>query len=196
MLESRGVLAEGEVSQVAWCVLAFLSDMHAHGIYYGDMKPGNVILKDMYPCDAEHGGGCLNVRVVDFGCSQLVSNSGPLRALSGSPLFLAPEILDGAYSLPADMWAFGVMLYMLIANRLPFWLEPIEQLEGLDLDALSTAVHYTPVLFAGAKWRGVSEDLKDLICGLLEKDPARRLTAEKAMAHPWFAQARETCGLA
>lgn len=62
---------------------------------------GNVILKDVYPCGSE--GGCLNVRVVDFGCSQLVVPGTPLRGMSGSPLFVAPEIIGGAYGLPADM---------------------------------------------------------------------------------------------
>ncbi|KXZ55059.1 hypothetical protein GPECTOR_3g217 [Gonium pectorale] len=195
LLDTRGVLTEGELSQVAWCVLTFLSDMHKSSIYYGDMKPGNVILKDIYPCNSDPG--CLAVRVIDFGCSQLVSGAqdsgAPLRAMAGSPLFLAPEILSGAYGLPADMWAFGVTLYMLVCNRMPFWLEPISALESSDIEAINLAIRYNPVLFAGAQWRGVSEDLKDLICGLLEKDPARRLTAEQAMQHAWFTSARDMC---
>ncbi|PNH11578.1 Calcium-dependent protein kinase 13 [Tetrabaena socialis] len=193
MLDTRGVLKEAELGQVAWCVLTFLQGMHQNSIYYGDLKPGNVILKDAYPCTAEPP--CLNVRVVDFGCSQLVSPGSPLRAMSGSPLFLAPEIISGAYGLPADMWAMGCTLYMLVCNRLPFWLEPIPQLECFDLDAINGGIQYSPVLFAGAKWRGVSEELKDLICGLLEKDPARRLTSEQAKQHSWFANAKEMCQL-
>ncbi|GFR48242.1 hypothetical protein Agub_g10105 [Astrephomene gubernaculifera] len=194
MLDDRGALSEVELSQVAWCVLTFLSDMHSQSMYYGDLKPGNVILKDVYPCSSDPG--CLNVRVVDFGCSQLVTHGSPLRSLSGSPLFLAPEVITGAYGLPADMWAFGVMLFMLICNRLPFWLEPIPYLEQLDMDSIHDAIRYNPVLFAGPKWRGVSEELKDLICGLLEKDPARRLTAAKAMEHPWFESTKDMCTLA
>ncbi|GIL55570.1 hypothetical protein Vafri_11123 [Volvox africanus] len=192
MLYERGALTEAELSQVAWCILTFLSDLHSHSIYYGDLKPGNVILKDVYPCNSDPG--CLSVRVIDFGCSQIVSPGSPLRTLSGSPLFLAPEIIKGSYGLQADMWALGVTLYMLICNRLPFWLEPIDQLEQLlDVDSINTAIEYSPVLFAGKHWRGVSEDLKDLICGLLEKDPARRLTAVMAMQHPWFSSAKEMC---
>ncbi|GLC43460.1 hypothetical protein PLESTB_001559600 [Pleodorina starrii] len=195
MLNDRGALSEAELSQVAWCILAFLTDMHSNSIYYGDLKPGNVILKDVYPCSSS-GPGCLNVRVIDFGCSQIVAPGSPLRALSGSPLFLAPEIIKGSYGLPADMWAFGVTLYLLICNRLPFWLEPVDQLEHfLDQQSIDTAIQYSPVLFASTHWRGVSEDLKDLICCLLEKDPARRLTAEAAMQHPWFANAKEMCRL-
>ncbi|KAG2430768.1 hypothetical protein HYH02_013607 [Chlamydomonas schloesseri] len=206
MLDARGSLKEEELSQVAWCVLTFLSDLHKSGIYYGDLKPGNVILKDEYPCSGASssgggggGGGCLNVRVVDFGCSQLVSGSSdaaPLRGLAGSPLFLAPEILKGSgYGLPADMWALGVSMYMLLCGRLPFWLESVPQLEALDMDSINLGIMYNPVLFAGAQWKGVSEPLKELICGLLEKDPARRLTAAQAMEHPWFAAAKEMCAV-
>ncbi|PNW88874.1 hypothetical protein CHLRE_01g048650v5 [Chlamydomonas reinhardtii] len=197
MLDARGSLKEEELSQVAWCVLSFLGDLHKSGIYYGDLKPGNVILKDEYPCTSGALGSCLNVRVVDFGCSQLVSTSeaAPLRGLAGSPLFLAPEILKGSYGLPADMWALGVSMYMLLCGKLPFWLESVPQLEQLDMDSINLGIMYNPVLFAGAQWKGVSEQLKDLICGLLEKDPARRLTAAQAMEHPWFAAAKETCAV-
>lgn len=88
------------------------------------------------------------------------------------------------------------MLYTLICARLPFWLEPVSDLEELDLDSIYASIRYSPVLFAGKLWKGVSEELKDLVCGLLEKDPSRRLSAEAALEHPWFAQAREMCEVA
>lgn len=199
VLDVQGGLVEDELSEVAFCVLTFLDSMHRNNIYFGDLKPGNVILKDEYtrPCPGDSPDevrrGCLNVKVVDFGCSQLVS--GPLRAVAGTPLFSSPELIGGSYGLPADMWALGVMLYTLVSNRLPFWLEPVGDLELLDVDAVYSSILHSPVIFAGARWRGVSEPLKDLICSLLEKDPEQRLTAAQALEHPWFAAAQETCSM-
>jgi serine/threonine protein kinase len=225
LVDSGEGLNEEELGEVAFCVLTFLSSMHRNGIYYGDLKPGNVILKDAcpHPCslpapddtsasaDAARSSRCMNVRVVDFGSSQLVSST-PLRGITGTPFFLAPEVIGGSYGLPADMFALGVMLYTLVTpNKLPFWLEPINQLEdslGLSGDSMqegaaalqADAIHiifdsivHNPVIFAGAKWKGVSEPLKDLICSLLAKDPADRLTAQQALEHPFFATALDAC---
>lgn len=63
------------------------------------LQPANIILKDEYsPCESSR---CLNVRVVDFGCSQRVTPSTKLRGKAGTPLFWAPEVLDNAYGMPA-----------------------------------------------------------------------------------------------
>ncbi len=100
------------------------------------------------PAASRDDDACLAVRIIDFGCSQMVSphSPPPLRGLSGSPLFLAPEIVNGhCYGHPADVWALGVTLYYLASGRLPFWTEPLEYLDTLDTEELNAGICANPV---------------------------------------------------
>ncbi|EFJ41436.1 hypothetical protein VOLCADRAFT_44987, partial [Volvox carteri f. nagariensis] len=96
----------------------------------------------------------------------------------GSPVFFAPEQFTSSYSLVVDEWAAGVMLYLLLTGRYPFWDRTRE-----DLDKSLPAA---PIGFGGSEWRDISREARDLVGMLLDRNPTTRLTADRALQHPWF----------
>lgn len=130
-----------------------------------DMKPSNVLL------DAK-----LNIKVTDFGLGSFFAEAKKLNTPCGSPCFAAPEVLSGSPYLPKpyDMWGLGVILFNLLAGRLPFD-EPTKQ----DLYSKIRSVTYD-----------MPEDLpngaKKLIRQLLVRDPTKRMKMEEFWKDPWI----------
>lgn len=99
---------------------------------------------------------------------------------------MAPEIFFGWYSVEVDIWAVGMMLYQLIAGKLPFFGDHAEQLKKGPTFMIVQAVMESDLDFSGAEWDGVSSDLKELIRSLLDVDYNTRLDARAALQHPWI----------
>ena len=143
-----------------------LSYMHRRGVAHLDIKPDNILV------DREG-----HLFVADFGVSALVTGIGDrhhTQRFRGTPLFAAPEALDGVVGRPADMWATGVTLYAMIFGCLPFLGDSISATIDRVLHGKLT---FPPSSPDKLKWR-------KLICGLLERDPALRLTADQLKDHP------------
>mmetsp|Transcript_56091 Transcript_56091/g.177743 ORF Transcript_56091/g.177743 Transcript_56091/m.177743 type:complete len:157 (+) Transcript_56091:96-566(+) len=88
-----------------------------------------------------------------------------------------------AYSGAVDLWSAGVLLYMLLAGRPPFWVD--KQGPEARRELFDSIMAANPAL-EGGEWDEVSASAKDLIRRLLNPDPALRMTAEQALAHPWI----------
>jgi len=99
----------------------------------------------------------------------------------GSPLYIAPEIImNQKYGVEVDMWAFGVLLYILLGGYPPF------NQDSNKINKLYQNICKGGFTFEQKWWSCVSEDCKDLIRKLLQVDPSMRLTARDALLHPWF----------
>jgi calcium-dependent protein kinase len=81
------------------------------------------------------------------------------------------------------------MLYHLLSGGFPFWLGSSQQFHGMSSAELRDGITRGSPMFTRDPWAGYSPRVKDLICRMLEKDPAQRLTAAGAMSHQWFAEA-------
>ena len=97
---------------------------------------------------------------------------------NGSLFYVAPEVLDKAYTSKCDIWSMGVVLYILLSGQVPF--------PGEDASKIINAVKKGEFTFQHDGFAQVSDLAKDLICKCLAKDPSQRCTAEEALAHPWF----------
>lgn len=132
-----------------------------------------------WACDEFHSVPSLHARV-DPGAK--------LAAMAGSAYYIAPEVLASNYGMEADMWSVGVVLYIMLCGVPPFWAEKEEDIfvaiKGAKVD-----------VFSGA-WEAISPDAKDLVMKLLTRDPAKRITPEKALRELSSYARIETCHVA
>eukprot|EP00898_Chlorokybus_atmophyticus_P008981 jgi/Chlat1/9084/Chrsp96S08369 len=158
-------LSEGEARRVFLQIVSALDFCHRRLIVHRDLKPENLLM--------DSNG---DVKIADFGLSAIISPFGAsLDVACGTPEFTAPEIIAGKeYDGPAiDLWSLGVILFELIAGRLPF---PQSMQNGL-YKAICAGV-YTPPDF-------MSPECKSLISRLLTVDPLKRATLLEIRSHPW-----------
>jgi len=146
------------------------------------------------PSPASSGGGVGVGSVGGGGGAAAAAAGGP--PITGTPVYMGPEVLRGCASPASDVWACGVTLYELLTGAFPFWREPAAGVAALGARAITEGIRHGPVLFprdpfcpdpeGGAG--GLRPSVQDLLLGMLRRDPARRLSAQEALAHPWFAE--------
>jgi serine/threonine protein kinase len=156
---SQGPLSAAEALRIARGIASGVNALHAEGIVHCDLKPGNIML------DAASGGAATPV-IVDFGLATRAT-AGPAKAVSGSPQYMAPEQFRLAPVSPAvDVYAFGLILFEMIAGTRPF---PAEELLPA---AIRRAVEAAPRLRSLAPWAPVAWD--EAIALALSRVPSER----------------------
>lgn len=112
MLE-RNQLAEHEVSLLMNQCVGALNYLSQNGICHRDIKLENIML--------QRDGDLANVKLIDFGLSRDIGASGTVKSLcSGTPFYIAPEVINRQVTTASDLWSLGVVMYVCLAGRLPF----------------------------------------------------------------------------
>lgn len=174
---------EAQAAHVMRGIFSALSYLHSNGIVHRDLKPENILcVNKKWPLD---------IKIADFGLALVYDQQGSeieARKMVGTPQYVAPEMLrEEKYGSAVDMWASGVILFMLLSGRFPFFGESKEELLRKIL-----SVEYT---FREEQWDGISDSAKSLVKSLLQIDPEKRLTATAALYHPFlFSERRNPIG--
>jgi serine/threonine protein kinase len=169
----RGSYPEEDARRVISQVLDALTHLHAKRVAHRDLKLENIMLCS--PLDST------TLKLIDFGLAgQLSDNKPHLSEVCGTPSYAAPEVLqrNAQYDTQCDVWAVGVMLFMLLSGEPPFQAKTLPQLVKL--------VRSGSYSFEDPAWELVSEEAKSLVQTLLTVDPRERPTAERALQHPWL----------
>jgi len=176
----RVPFGEEQVVRIMTQVVRVVSYLHKMGVVHRDLKLENVLLDRPYASEA---GGATDCKLIDFGLSKRVSE-GEFFSSCGSAYYAAPEIMSarrhgsGGYGQECDLWAVGVMSFGLLCKQYPF--------DGPQIkDVLAASAKGTYVYPDKVK---VSNDAKDFIARCLEPDPKKRITADEALEHRWFAK--------
>ncbi|EFN81149.1 Death-associated protein kinase 3 [Harpegnathos saltator] len=162
---------EAEAAHVVRQVLMALSHLHSHQVAHLDIKPENILLSTPPPMPS--------IKLIDLGLSHRLVPGSEHRALFGTPEFVAPEIVNyEPLSLGTDLWAVGVLTYILLSGASPFL--------GEDKQETYANVAACQYQFDNEYFNNVSEIAKDFIRSLLIKDPKERGNAESCLKHPWI----------
>ena len=184
LIKRNGPLSERDARDILHDIICGVMYLHENGIVHRDLKPDNCLL----PSQVRPYGP---VKLSDFGLSNFVpqgasfngkvtENDTVLTSAVGSPGFVAPDLFSSGYGTAVDMWAVGVILYvMLSGGQMPF--------PGRTMSQVMERVRKDYVNFSCASLSRISRNAKNLILSLLMTDAEKRLTAAQALEHPWFA---------
>ncbi|XP_072232778.1 calcium/calmodulin-dependent protein kinase type II subunit delta isoform X1 [Leuresthes tenuis] len=171
---AREYYSEADASHCIQQILEAVLHCHQMGVVHRDLKPENLLLASKLKGAA--------VKLADFGLA--IEVQGEQQAwfgFAGTPGYLSPEVLrKDPYGKPVDMWACGVILYILLVGYPPFWDE--------DQHRLYQQIKAGAYDFPSPEWDTVTPEAKDLINKMLTINPAKRVTATDALKHPWICQ--------
>ncbi|XP_042621415.1 calcium/calmodulin-dependent protein kinase type II subunit delta isoform X6 [Cyprinus carpio] len=171
---AREYYSEADASHCIHQILESVNHIHHHDIVHRDLKPENLLLASK----------CKNaaVKLADFGLAiEVQGDQQAWFGFAGTPGYLSPEVLrKEAYGKPVDIWACGVILYILLVGYPPFWDE--------DQHKLYQQIKAGAYDFPSPEWDTVTPEAKNLINQMLTINPAKRITAQEALKHPWVCQ--------
>ncbi|XP_007551230.1 calcium/calmodulin-dependent protein kinase type II subunit gamma isoform X16 [Poecilia latipinna] len=171
---AREYYSEADASHCINQILESISHIHQHDIVHRDLKPENLLLASKMKGAA--------VKLADFGLAiEVQGDQQAWFGFAGTPGYLSPEVLrKDPYGKPVDIWACGVILYILLVGYPPFWDE--------DQHKLYQQIKAGAYDFPSPEWDTVTPEAKNLINQMLTINPAKRITADQALKHPWVCQ--------
>ncbi|CAG7836204.1 unnamed protein product, partial [Allacma fusca] len=163
-LVKKGRLTPKEARRFFRQIISALDFCHSHSICHRDLKPENLLLDEKN-----------NIKVADFGMASLQPEGSMLETSCGSPHYACPEVIRGEKydGKKADVWSCGVILYALLVGALPFDDDNLRQL----LEKVKRGVFHIPHF--------VPPDCQNLLRGMIEVGPEKRLTLAEINRHSW-----------
>jgi len=171
----RKFISERKSADVLRQVCSALFYAHNKGIAHRDVKPENIVFCSKSPED-------WTVKLIDWGLAHHFTGS-TMTAAAGSLAYAAPEVIDSdghsGYTQACDLWSIGVVAYVMLSGKPPFWGSREQQL------ARSQKENYP---FSAAPWDTMRPKANNFVHSLLKAIPAKRLTIGEAVAHPWLSE--------
>uniref|UniRef100_A0A8D3D303 Serine/threonine-protein kinase DCLK2 n=1 Tax=Scophthalmus maximus TaxID=52904 RepID=A0A8D3D303_SCOMX len=163
--------SERDASAMVFNLAGAIKYLHRMNIVHRDIKPENLLV-------CEYPDGTKSLKLGDFGLATVVD--GPLYTVCGTPTYVAPEIIaETGYGLKVDIWAAGVITYILLCGFPPFRSENNVQEELFD------QILRGKLEFPSPDWDTVSLPAKMLISQMLQVNVDARFIAEEVLSHPW-----------
>ncbi|CAD8139284.1 unnamed protein product [Paramecium octaurelia] len=159
-------------------VLSALAYCHAQNIIHRDMKPSNIMLASTDPQ--------AKIKVIDFGTAKRCVTGETQTQVIGTPLYIAPEVIDKNYTEKCDIWSCGVILYQILTGKFPF------EVKVSSLQQIFNNIKSGKYNFTSKEFTSLSYEAQELIKSMLQFDPNKRPSAQKILDDPWIKEkARE-----
>ena len=165
----RKRLNEKDAAEILFKLTHAISHCHSRNIVHRDLKAENVL----FETKSENKN---DVKIIDFGLARK-KGSHNMHSIVGTPCYVAPEVLDGTYDKKCDMWALGILTYVMLYGKYPF-------------DDENKRVLFDKIKNQEPKYNTslISSEALNVIQSLLTKDPTKRPDANNLLDHPWFAK--------
>ncbi|XP_073698176.1 serine/threonine-protein kinase DCLK2 isoform X3 [Garra rufa] len=173
-ITSSSKYTERDASVMVYNLAAALKYLHRMCIVHRDIKPENLLV-------CEYPNGTKSLKLGDFGLATVVE--GPLYTVCGTPTYVAPEIIaESGYGLKVDIWAAGVITYILLCGFPPFRSENNLQEDLFDQILIGRLEFPSPF------WDNITDSAKELIGHMLQVNVEARYTADDVLSHPWVTE--------
>ena len=170
IISTKGSFTEKDACVIMKQLMSAICYSHQNNIVHKDLKPENILM------DGDKDS--LNIKIIDWGCAQTIKSVQKSNNADGTSYYIAPEVLRGEYNEKCDIWACGVILYILLCGYAPF--------DGETDEDIHTKVLEGKFEFPEEDWKHVSDEAKNLIKKMLTMDIDKRISALEAMNDPWF----------
>lgn len=165
-------LSEVHACNLIHKISAAIFYLHSYGIAHRDLKPENILMTDSTE-DAD-------VRIVDFGLSKIIGPEEKCTEPYGTLTYVAPEILlECPYTKAVDLWSLGVMTYLMLTSKLPFD-------DANSEEEIARKVVESQPSYSIKRWEGISNEAKNFVQRLLERNVNKRMTIKEVLTHPWI----------
>mmetsp|Transcript_10806 Transcript_10806/g.22457 ORF Transcript_10806/g.22457 Transcript_10806/m.22457 type:complete len:549 (+) Transcript_10806:200-1846(+) len=169
-----GRLGEARARHYFVQLLRGVAHLHQSNLCHRDLKPENFL----FSCEEEDS----ELKVTDFGLSTFYRHGQRFTEVVGSAYYIAPEVLQRGYGPPCDIWSIGVIMYIVLCGRPPFF----GRTESAVFNNIMKAKARLEENFKRDPWPKITKEAKDLIRKMLNMDPQARITASQALAHDWI----------
>lgn len=167
-----GGYSEHEAKRLLQKILLAVNNLHHSNVCHRDLKPDNFMFENSTPT--------AELKLIDFGLAKYFDKFGhsEMKTVVGTPDYVAPEVLQKVYGPKSDIWSIGVIMYSMLTGGLPFTGDTVHEVLG----NIMTGSYSLPSEIKAA----ISPQALDLLGKMLVVDQEQRLTADVALAHPWF----------
>lgn len=167
----KGSFKEDDASGIMNQLISAINYCHINNIVHRDLKPENILL------DTKKNN---IIKIIDWGTARFFDKekNKKMNKISGTPYYIAPEVLNEKYDQKCDIWSCGVIMYILLCGYPPF--------NGDTDNEILAKIKSGKFTFPDEEWSTISNDAKDLIKSMLEFDSKTRPGADQCLTHSWF----------
>ena len=169
-ISRKKTFSECDAALIMKQILGGISYCHSKNIVHRDIKPQNLLYESNDPS--------AKLKIVDFATSDIYEPNTVMNKKIGSPYYVAPGVLRGAYNEKCDIWSCGVILYLLLSGYYPF--------RGDTKDKILFNISKGQYTMVGPEWDHISNEGKDLIKDMLTYDYKNRISAADVLSHAWI----------
>ena len=172
-IEKRGFrLPETRAAEIIHKLSTAVFFLHEYGVVHRDLKPENILMTD--------NSSNADIRLVDFGLGKIIGPGEMCTDPFGTFSYVAPEVLkEKPYSFKVDLFAIGIISYLLVAGFLPFDHETSEK-------EIARQTVYEPTPFPNSVWKNISNEARMFVDNLLQKNPDKRKGIQEVLQHKWL----------
>ena len=172
-IEKRGFrLPETRAAEIIHKLSTAVFFLHEYGVVHRDLKPENILMTD--------NSSNADIRLVDFGLGKIIGPGELCNDPFGTFSYVAPEVLqEKPYSFKVDLFAIGIIAYLLVAGFLPFDHETSEK-------EIARQTVYEPTPFPQSIWKSISLEARMFVDNLLQKNPDKRMGIQEVLQHKWL----------
>ena len=167
--KEKNMYTEKECARIFKQILEAVNYLHAHGVCHRDLKPENILFSNVAD------DSCL--KLIDFGLSKVLDGESNMKKTVGTTFYMAPEVIQGNYNEKCDLWSCGIILYIMLCGKPPFYSQ--------DEEELKKKICSMKYNFDYPEFKRVSQDAINLIKKILV-GPDQRLSAAQILADPWI----------